>query len=120
MADQVVRTLDEDAVTPSDRLRLIALYVLYKDGILPADLDKLMLHSQLPLSDADVVRNLDLLGGRIAKSLKDKREPPPPLFPRRTTPPPNAEEYALSRFTTTIQDVLEEHVRGTLPQDIFR
>lgn len=119
MADQVVRTLDEEAVTPGDRLRLIALYVLYKDGILPADLEKLIFHSQLPPGDAEVIRNLELLGGRVARGLKEKRDPLPPLFPRKTTPPPNAEEYALSRFTTALQDMLEEHVRGTLPQDIF-
>ncbi|KAF2473920.1 Sec1-like protein [Lindgomyces ingoldianus] len=119
LADQVVRTLDEQSVTPSDRLRLIALYLLYKDGLFPADLTKLLAHAQLPPQDGEVINNLDLLGARVAKPLKDKREPPPPLFPRKTTPPPNAEEYALSRFTTAVHDVLEEHVRGTLPQDIF-
>jgi syntaxin-binding protein 1 len=111
--------LDDEDVTPSDRLRLIALYVLYKDGILPADLEKLLLHSQLPPSDGEVIRNLDSLGGRVVKRLKEKREPPPPIFPRSTTPSPNAEEYALSRFTTAVGDMLEEHVRGTLPKDIF-
>lgn len=119
MADQVVRTLDEDAVTPSDRLRLIALYVLYRDGILPADLTKLLLHAQLPTQDGDVIRNLDLLGARISRGLKEKREPIPPLFPRNTVPPPNAEEYALSRYEPVLKEVLEEHVHGRLPQDIF-
>ncbi|KAF2188298.1 syntaxin-binding protein-like protein 2 [Zopfia rhizophila CBS 207.26] len=119
LADQVVRTLDEESVTPADRLRLIALYLLYKDGLLPADLMKLLAHAQLPPQDCEVINNLGLLGAHVAKGLKDKREPPPPLFPRRSTPPPNAEEYALSRFTTAVQDLLEEHVRGTLPQDIF-
>jgi syntaxin-binding protein 1 len=119
MADQVVRTLDEDAVTPADRLRLIALYVLYRDGILPADLTKLLLHAQLPVQDGDVVRNLDLLGARISRGLKEKREPPPLLFPRSTAPPPNAEEYALSRYDPVLKDVLDEHVHGRLPQDIF-
>lgn len=55
----------------------------------------------------------------MAKNLKEKRDPPAPLFPRNTVPPPNADEYALSRFTTAIGDMLEEHVRGTLPQDMF-
>lgn len=119
MADQVVRTLDEENVVPSDRLRLIALYILYKDGILPADLQKLLFHSQLPPSDGEVVKNLELLGARVSRALKEKRDPPLPIFPRKTTPPPNPEEYALSRFAPAVQDMLEEHVRGTLPQDIF-
>ncbi|KAH7116060.1 Sec1-like protein [Dendryphion nanum] len=119
MADQVIRTLDDESVTPADRLRLIALYILFKDGILPADLEKLLYHSQLPPRDGEVVRNMDLIGARTAKGLKEKRDPPPPLFPPDTTPPPNAEEYALSRYVPGIQSMLEEHVRGTLPQDVF-
>lgn len=119
MADQVIRTLDEDAVIPGDRLRLIALYVLYRDGILPADLTKLLLHAQLPPQDGDVVKNLDFLGAHITRALKEKREPAPPLFPRKTIPPANAEEYALSRYEPVLKDVLEEHVLGRVPQDIF-
>lgn len=119
MADQIVRTLDDEAVTPADRLRLIALYILFRDGVLPADLEKLIFHAQLPPPDMDAVRNLDLLGARVARQLKEKRDPPPPLFPRNAVPPPNAEEYGLSRFTPALQDMLEAHVRGSLPQDIF-
>lgn len=119
MADQVVRTLDEEEVTPADRLRLIALYVLFKDGILPSDLDKILLHAQLPPPDGEVIRNLDFLGARINKQLKEKREPIPPLFPPKAPPPPNEEDYGLSRFNPALQDVLEEHIRGTLPRDIF-
>lgn len=119
MADQVVRTLDEEAVTPADRLRLIAMYVLYRDGILPADLTKLLLHAQLPTQDGSVIQNLDLLGARIGRALKEKRDPLPPLFPRNAAPPPNAEEYALSRFDPVLKDVLEHHIQGRLPQDIF-
>lgn len=119
MADQVVRTLDDEAVTPADRLRLIALYVLFRDGVLPADLEKLIFHAQLPPPDMEVVRNLDLLGARVGRQLKEKREPPPPLFPRNAVPPADAEEYGLSRFTPALQEMLEAHVRGSLPQDTF-
>ncbi|KAI8942750.1 hypothetical protein NX059_000794 [Plenodomus lindquistii] len=119
MADQVVRTLDEAEVTPSDRLRLIALYILFKDGILPADLQKLLFHAQLAPPDGDVIRNLDLLGARVSRQLKEKRDPPPPLFPPKPAPPPNTEDYGLSRFNPALQDMLESHVRGTLPQDTF-
>lgn len=98
---------------------MIALYVLYRDGILPADLTKLLLHAQLPLEDGAVVRNLESLGAHAARGLKDKREPTPPLFPRKTIPPVNAEEYALSRYEPVLKDVLEEHILGRVPQDTF-
>lgn len=119
LADQVVRTLDEDSIVRPDRLRLIALYLLYKDGLLPADLMKLLAHAQLPPQDSEVINNLDLLGARIARPLKDNKPPPPPLFPRKPAPPANAEEYALSRFTTALQNLLEDHVRGVLDQTVF-
>lgn len=118
MADQVIRSLDQDGVPATDRLRLIAMYILFKDGILPTDLEKLIYHSQLPPADGNVVVNLDLLGARTTRRLKEKREPLPPLFPPKA-PPPNQEDYGLSRFEPAVQDMLEEHVRGTLPQDIF-
>ena len=51
MTDQIVRTLDDEEITPADRLRLVALYVLFKNGILPADLQKLLFHAQLPPTD---------------------------------------------------------------------
>jgi syntaxin-binding protein 1 len=119
MADQVVRTLDEEQITPADRLRLITMYILFKDGILPADLQKLLLHAQLPPPDGNVVTNLDHLGARTARQLKEKRDVLPPLFPPKPPPPPNTEDYSLSRFNPALQDMLEDHVRGTLPQDIF-
>lgn len=119
LADQVVRTLDEDSIIRPDRLRLIALYLLYKDGLLPADLMKLLAHAQLPPQDGEVINNFDLLGARIARPLKDNKPSPPPLFPRKPAPPANAEEYALSRFTTALQNLLEDHVHGVLDQTIF-
>jgi syntaxin-binding protein 1 len=119
MTDQIVRTLDDEEVTPSDRLRLIALYILFKNGILPADLQKLLAHAQLPPPDGEVIRNLDLLGARVGRQLKEKREPPQPLFQPKPAPPPNEEDYGLSRFVPALQEMLEEHVRGTLPQDVF-
>jgi syntaxin-binding protein 1 len=119
MADQVVRTLDQEGIKPADRLRLIAMYTLFKDGILPSDLEKLLLHAQLPPPDGSVVANLDLLGGRTTRKLKEKREPLPALFPPKAAPPPSQEDYSLSRFNPAVQDMLEEHIRGTLPQDIF-
>ncbi|KAF2829393.1 Sec1-like protein [Ophiobolus disseminans] len=119
MADQVVRSLDQEGVQAADRLRLIAMYILFKDGILPADLEKLVYHAQLPRADGEVVINLDMIGGRTTRSLKEKRDPLPPLFPPKAAPPPNQEDYGLSRFEPALLDMLEEHVRGTLPQDIF-
>ncbi|KAL1303569.1 hypothetical protein AAFC00_006937 [Neodothiora populina] len=119
LADQVVRTLDDENIAHPDRLRLIALFLLYKDGLLPADLQKLILHSQLPLQDAEVLRNLEHLGARVARNLKDSRPVPAPLFPQ--TPPPTMaqEEYALSRFEPALQSLLTGHSTNSVDPAIF-
>jgi len=119
LADQVVRMLDEDSITPADRLRLIALYLLYKDGLLPSDIRLLCAHAKLPPQDEEVLKNLELLGARIYKGLKDPTQPKQPLFPRKAAPPSNTEEYGLSRFETNVKLMLENHIAGTLDQLSF-
>ncbi|KAF2754443.1 Sec1-like protein [Pseudovirgaria hyperparasitica] len=121
LADQVVRTLDEESIKHPDRLRLIALYLLYKDGLLPADLMKLLAHAQLPPQDGEVLHSLELLGARVSRPLKDTKSAPIPLFPRKPNGAnnPNQEEYALSRFTPALKYLLEDHVRGGLDQLTF-
>jgi len=119
MADQVIRMLDEDAITPSDRLRLIALFILFKHGVLPADIRKLLMHAKLPVHDETILFNLELLGARISKQLKDSQPLPNPLFPRKQAPPPGQEEIVISRYDPALKVMLEEHMRGTLDPILF-
>ncbi|KAI4720770.1 Sec1-like protein [Aureobasidium sp. EXF-10727] len=119
VTDQVVRTLDDDAIVLPDRLRLIALYLIYKDGLLPADLVKLLLHAQLPPQHAEMLHNLSLLGIRTSRNLKDSRPPPIPLFPQKPPPTLVQEEYALSRFETSLQRLLDNHTTNTVDAAVF-
>jgi syntaxin-binding protein 1 len=111
--------LDDEAIVMPDRLRLIALYLIYKDGLLPVDLVKLLLHAQLPPQHAEMLHNLDLLGVRTSRSLKDSRPPPIPLFPQKPPPTLVQEEYALSRFETGLQRLLDNHVTNTVDVTVF-
>lgn len=116
----MIRTLDEDAITPSDRLRLIVLYLLHKDGLIPGDLQKLLAHAQLPPPQADVINGLEHLGATVRRSLKDPKPANHSLFNRKPQPAPaGQEEYSLSRYTPSLQLMLENHVRGTLDQNTF-
>ncbi|GAB7361643.1 hypothetical protein MBLNU230_g1694t1 [Neophaeotheca triangularis] len=121
LADQLVRMLDEEAVIPPDRMRLLTLYLLYKDGLLPADVQKLAAHANLPDQTLQSLYNLDILGANIVRGLKDARPPPPPLFPLKPPPPPGAaaEEYALSRFEPSLQKLLEGHATNFLDPSTF-
>ena len=113
--------LDEDDVAPPDRLRLLILYLLFRDGILPADLQKLLSHAQLPPQDAQIISNLELLGARTSRNLKDSRPAPQPIFPRKPppTPGPGQEEYLLSRYEPVLQNLLEAHANNNLDATTF-
>ena len=119
LADQVVRLLDDETIGAADRLRLIMLYIIFRDGLIMDDIQRLLAHSSLPPQDGEVITNLDLLGARSIKALKDNKPAPQPLFPRKTTPTAKSEEYALSRFEPNLKLMLEEAAKGTLDQGPF-
>ena len=112
--------LDEDEVTPPDRLRLLILYLLFRDGLLPADLQKLLSHANLPPQDTQIITNLSLLGARTTRNLKDSRPAPQPMFPRK--PPPmqgGQEEYLLSRYEPVLQQLLKAHATNSVDPTTF-
>ena len=119
LADQLARLLDDDSVVHEDRLRLLIMYILFRNGILPGDIEKLRQHAQLSEVDRDIIYNLSHLGGGIQKSLKDPPSPTyQPLFP---TQPPTVqmEEVSLSRFEPGVRFLLEGQCTGTLDPTIF-
>lgn len=120
VADQVIRLLDEDGITSSDRLRLVIQYMLYRDGLISTDVQRLLAHAQLPPQDGEVIHNLELLGGHMSRALKDGKTPTQPLSGRKQAPlNPSAEESGLSRYEPVVRSILEEQIKGTLDQSVF-
>jgi len=117
--DQVVRLLDDEEVTKEDRLRLICLYVLYRDGLIPEDINRLLAHSGLPSSEFGAIENLALLGAQPTRPLKGLRQTPPPLFPANTKNAAQSDEYALSRYEPAVKHMLEGVCNGTLDRVAF-
>ncbi|KAI5463706.1 Sec1-like protein [Mariannaea sp. PMI_226] len=116
--DTVARLLDDESVTPSDRLRLIIMFILYRDGVISEDIKRLLAHADLPQQDGGIVTNMEHLGGRMTHGLKDARQVPPPLFPIDTKTQLN-EEYGLSRFEPVLKQMLDALSRGVLDQTSF-
>lgn len=119
LASQLVQLLDDGAVIPPDRLRLLMLYTMYRGGLLSGDVRKLMAHAQLPPQDGEIVYNIDLLGARVEKPLKDERPPLQPIFQRRPPAPAEADETSLSRYELNVKIMLEEQIRGSLDASVF-
>lgn len=118
LAAQLVQLLDDEAVIHPDRLRLILLYIMYRGGLLGGDIRKLMAHAQLPGQNGQIIANLDLLGVRVEKPLKDDKPAVQPLFNRKP-PPPDAEELSLARYELNLKQMLEEQIKGTLDPTVF-
>ena len=119
MADQVVRLLDDEGVSSPDRIRLIMQYLIYRGGLFPSDITNLLAHARLPPQDGEVIHNLDLLGVRVNKPIKDAVIPRPALFGKKALLAEGSEDSALSRFEPAVKVMLEEFVRGVLDQNLF-
>lgn len=120
---EVVRLLDDDAILPIDRERLIMAWLIYRYGVVEEDIKRLLAHAKLyggePKSDKlDAILNLQLLGARILAPLKDERKPPEPLFPVDTKQELN-EEYGLVRYHPNVKHMLEYFCEGRLDTEVF-
>ncbi|KAL5339021.1 Sec1-like protein [Aspergillus crustosus] len=119
LASQLVQLLDDEAIIHTDRLRLLLIYVIYRNGLLPGDIRKLMAHAQLPPQDGGVIANLELLGARVDKPLKDDKPPVQPLFTKKPPVLSESDEESLSRYDLNVKTMLEDLARGTLDPTIF-
>lgn len=98
---------------PTDKMRMLMLYILFKDGILEEDLQLLLQHANLAKPYELPLRNLDLLGPyRVTKSFAEHKTASKNR--KRPKPTNDEESFELSRFVPPIQTVLEEVVNGTL------
>lgn len=118
LAAQLVQLLDDESVVTPDRLRLLLLYIMYRSGLLRGDIRKLMAHANLPPRDGEIIANLELLGVRVEKPLRDEKPPVPPLFKQRA-PTTESEELSLSRYELLLKQMLEEQIQGTLDPTVF-
>ena len=117
--ESVVRLLDDEGIVASDRLRLVIMYILYRGGVIVEDVKRLLAHASLPLQDGEVVANLEQLGGRTSRGLKDPRQTAFPLFPKDPKSAQANEEYSLSRFEPVMKSLLDALTKGTLDQVSF-
>lgn len=119
LADQIVRLMDDESVPGDARLRLLILYILYRGGLLNGDIQKLHAHAQLRPKDRDAIDNLDLLGARVRKPLKDAMPRPERIFSIKAPSGPLNEEVSVSRYEPALRSMLEEQIQGTLDPSIF-
>ncbi len=63
----MVPLLADKNLSSRDKVRVIALYILHRDGVPDEDRKRLFQHARLSLSEQEAVNNLVFLGCKVVK-----------------------------------------------------
>lgn len=113
----IVPLLLDNEIKIEDKLRLIMLFLLHKNGITEDNLQKLLHHAMIPEDKKQIILNLQSMGMQI---LQDPSKP----TSRRKNIPQNRKEregssYQLSRWTPYAKDLMEDLIEDKLDMRQF-
>ncbi|KAG8717169.1 vacuolar sorting protein VPS33/slp1 [Ceratobasidium sp. 394] len=112
--EDLVLLLENRNLTSTDKARLIALYIMYRDGVSDEDRRRLFQHAKLSNMDQDAVNGLSYLGARVTKTPADRD------LKRKLKQKAAAQyDYDQSRYQPVLQTVLEDHFSGKLDTSVF-
>ncbi|KAI9013445.1 Sec1-like protein [Hyaloraphidium curvatum] len=125
----MVPLLDDQFVSNLDKLRLLILYLIARDGISDDERRKLIASARLTPEDVESLSNLTFLGCRLSLGPRSSTVPKPRRYYEGSTvrnartKKKGAEEeerpYDLSRYVPTLKYVMEDEARGCLDPELF-
>lgn len=125
-------------ISSYDKIRIIALYVMAKNGISDENLNKLFTHAQINLRDQDMIRNLSYLGMNVVTDVRtysnfwvffvdsanteifsysQGNRKKPYQIPRKNRV--TDQTYQMSRWTPVLKDILEDCIDDKLDSRHF-
>ncbi|KAG6465152.1 hypothetical protein O3G_MSEX014967, partial [Manduca sexta] len=110
----IVPVLLDQNVVNFNKMRIIALYIMAKNGISEENLNKLVTHAQLEPSDKQTLLNLANLGLNVVVDGNRKKQHVVPRKERTTE-----QTYQVSRWTPVIKDIMEDAIDDKLDQRHF-
>ncbi|KAG8733511.1 vacuolar sorting protein VPS33/slp1 [Ceratobasidium sp. 423] len=114
VVEDLVLLLENKNLSSTDKARLIALYIMYRDGVSEEDKRRLYQHARLSNMDQDAVNALTYLGTRVVRGPSDRD------VKRKLKQKASMNyEYDQSRYQPVLQTVLEDHFAGKLDQSVF-
>jgi len=118
LVEEMVPLLDATDVSNADKVRVIALYIMYSDGVPDEDRRRLFQHARLGLAEMDAVNNLVHLGARVVKDPMNSGWDA--WFKKGKRKQVSGEnEYELSRYQPLVKLMLEDHYAGRLETSTY-
>jgi len=105
--------LDPKITNEYDKMRIIALYAMTKNGITDENLSKLATHAQI--KDKQTIANLQFLGVNVVTDGGTRKKPYSVPRKERIT----EQTYQMSRWTPVIKDLMEDCIDDKLDHKHF-
>ncbi|ORX91203.1 Sec1-like protein [Basidiobolus meristosporus CBS 931.73] len=117
MVDEIVPVLDDPSISPDNKLRILILYILSKDGLREETWQEINFHAQLDLNkkDSAAIQSLDRLGVKLNKSSKKGST----LSKKLKTFKEPTDFLMIARYVPMVKQIVENLVQNTLPPDMF-
>ncbi|XP_068234610.1 protein ROP [Palaemon carinicauda] len=111
----IIPILLDQAFEDRDKLRVILLYILAKNGISNENLEKLLQHAQIPPAEKTTINNMTHLGANVIVEGSNRKKTYQVPRKERIT----EQTYQMSRWTPVIKDLMEDIVDNKLEEKHF-
>ncbi|CAG8553971.1 7652_t:CDS:10 [Diversispora eburnea] len=104
LVEDMVPLLDNPVVSLSTKVRMLMLYIMYKNGILEEDRRKLLAHARISHKENDAINNLIYFGVKLIRV--------PIKKPKKYRQKPGDDHYEISRYVPKLSLILASENRA--------
>ncbi|KAG8871991.1 vacuolar sorting protein VPS33/slp1 [Tulasnella sp. 331] len=112
LVEDMVPLLADQTLTGRDKVRIIAVYIQFRQGIPDEDKKRLFQHAGLSLSEQDAVNSLVNMGVRVLRTPADRDL-------RKMKQKPADDDYDLSRYQPLLKTVIDDQINNRLDASQF-
>ncbi|KAJ3374088.1 vacuolar sorting protein VPS33/slp1 [Allomyces arbusculus] len=118
VVNDMVPLLNDSSIIPYDKVRLLMMYVISKEGVQDDDRRKLLDHANISVELAEAITNLARLGVALQSKPK-KRDKKDDKKKKKKGGDDDEGSYELMRYTPALKLVMEDQVAGALDAESF-